>query len=80
MKEASHFLRNTGTKGLCIIDKHVLKVMRELKVIKENEEPSNEEKYKEIEQKIIKYANKNNLDIDILDLAAWSYKTGKIIK
>ncbi len=80
MKEASHFLRNTGTKGLCIIDKHVLDVMRELKVIKKTDTPSNEEKYKDIEKKIIKFANKNNLDVDILDLAAWSYKTGKIIK
>ena len=79
MKEASHFLRNTGTKGLCIIDKHVLNVMRELQVIKK-EEPKNEKKYKDIEQKIIRFANKNNLDVDILDLAAWSYKTGKIIK
>ena len=80
MKEASHFLRNTGTKGLCIIDKHVLNVMRELKVITKEEEPRNEEKYKDIEQKIIRFANKNKLDVDILDLAAWSYKTGKIIK
>ncbi len=80
MKEASHFLRNTGTKGLCIIDKHVLDVMRELKVIKKTDEPKSEKKYKDIEKKIIKFAKENNLDIDILDLAAWSYKTGKIIK
>lgn len=80
LKEASHFLRNTGTKGLCIIDKHVLKVMRELEVIKKNEIVKRDEDYFEIEKKIIKFAKENNLDVDILDLAAWSYITGKIIK
>lgn len=80
LKEASHFLRNTGLKGLCIIDKHVLIVMRDLGVLEENDFPHKEQDYYLIEQKIIKFAEENNLDIDVLDLAAWSYRTGKIIK
>ena len=79
-KEASHFLRNIGHKGLCIIDKHVLNVMKELGVLKSNKPPRNEEEYLELERKIKRFAEKNNFDVDILDLAIWSYKTGEIIK
>ncbi len=80
LKEASHFLRNTGTKGLCIIDKHVLSVMRDLNVIAFDDIPKRDEDYYRIERKILQFAEDNNLDVDVLDLAAWSFKTGKIIK
>lgn len=80
LKEASHFLRNTGTKGLCIIDKHVMRVMKDLEVIEKNTTIKKDEDYYEIEQKIIMFAKQNKLNIDVLDLAAWSYVTGKIIK
>lgn len=80
LKEASHFLRNTGTKGLCIIDKHVMRVMKDLNVIDKNKTIKKDEDYYEIEQKIIMFAKENKLNIDVLDLAAWSYVTGKIIK
>lgn len=80
LKEASHYLRNTGTKGLCIIDKHVLSVMQELKVIEHDEKVLRDEDYYRIEKKIIDFAKENNLDVDVLDLASWSFKTGKIIK
>ena len=80
LKEASHFLRNTGTKGLCIIDKHVMRVMKELEVIDKEATIKKDEDYYEIEQKIIMFAKQNKLNIDVLDLAAWSYVTGKIIK
>jgi len=79
-KEASHFLRNTGTKGLCIIDKHVLNVMFDLKVIKKKNPPKNLKEYLNYEKKIKSFAKKYNLDVDVLDLVMWSYKTGKILK
>src|SRR6056297_3635649 len=68
LKEASHFLRNTGTKGLCIIDKHVLNVMKDLKVIEHNKKILRDKEYYKIEKKIIEFAKENNLDIDVLDL------------
>lgn len=80
LKESSHYLRNIGFKGFCIIDKHVLTVMQELKVLKTNKPPKNDKEYYEIEQKIKKFAKKQKLNEDVLDLAMWSYKTGKIIK
>lgn len=80
LKESSHFLRNIGYKGYCIIDKHVLNMMNDLGVLKSNKPPRNEEEYLKIERKIKKFANENGYDVDELDLALWSYKTGEIIK
>lgn len=80
LKESSHYLRNIGFKGFCIIDKHVLTVMQELEVLKTNKPSKNDKEYYEIEQKIKKFAKKQKLNEDVLDLAMWSYKTGKIIK
>lgn len=79
MKESSHFLRNIGYKGFTIIDKHVLSVIQEIG-LRHNTPPKNEQEYLEIETTIIQFAQKNNLQIDILDLAFWSYRTGEIIK
>ena len=78
-KEASHFLRNIGYKGYAILDKHIIKALVELQIIKENEFPSNRNKYLEIEKKYKIYAEKNSFDIDELDLLIWSEKTGKIL-
>lgn len=80
MKESSHFLRNIGFKGYCIIDKHVLNLMTEFSVLKSATPPKNVEEYLKIENKIIEFANKNNFDVDELDLALWSFKTGKVMR
>lgn len=79
-KEASHFLRNIGYKGYTILDKHIVNSLFELKVINENKLPTNRKKYLEIENKFKIYAQKNNFNIDELDLLIWSEKTGKILK
>ncbi|MFT4261372.1 MAG: hypothetical protein ACMXX9_02995 [Candidatus Woesearchaeota archaeon] len=79
MKESSHFLRNIGYSGFAIIDKHVLNVLEELGV-REAKPPRNVKEYLEIEKEIIEFANKHGFDVDVLDLAFWSYKTGEIIK
>lgn len=80
MKESSHFLRNIGYKGYTIIDKHVLNMMKDLEVLKSNKPPKNEKEYYKIENKIKEFAKKENYDIDELDLALWSFKTGKVMK
>ena len=79
MKESSHFLRNIGYKGFAIVDKHVLNVLEELGV-RQAQPPKTAEEYKEIEKEIHKFALKHGFDVDVLDLAFWSYKTGEIIK
>jgi N-glycosylase/DNA lyase len=80
MKEASHLLRNLGYEGYCIIDKHVLNTLKELDIIKSSNPPKNENEYLKIEKKIMNFAREHNINIDELDLAIWSYKTGEIIK
>lgn len=80
LKESSHFLRNIGYRGYCIIDKHVLNVMTELKVLKNNAPPKNDNEYFKIEEKIKKFAEEENYDVDELDLAMWSFKAGKVMR
>jgi N-glycosylase/DNA lyase len=80
MKESSHLLRNLGYEGYCIIDKHVLNVLTDMKVLDCNIAPKNDADYILIEHKIKKFAQEHNFNIDELDLAIWSYKTGEIIK
>jgi N-glycosylase/DNA lyase len=79
-KEASHFLRNIGYRNLCIVDRHVINLMQELKVFKTNHVPSTPNKYLELEQKIKDYAKKHKYDVDELDLVLWSIKTGYVFR
>jgi N-glycosylase/DNA lyase len=80
MKESSHLLRNLGYEGYCIIDKHVLNTLKELDVLKNNIPPKNEKEYMAIEKKLIAFAKEHQINIDELDLAIWSWKTGEILK
>jgi N-glycosylase/DNA lyase len=79
-KEASHFLRNIGFKGLAILDKHILSSLAEFGVIKENRPPKNKKEYLETEKQMKKFAKEIGIDMDELDLLLWSRKTGKILK
>jgi len=81
LKESSHFLRNIGFKKYAIIDKHVINTLKEFSILpKETKAPKSTQEYYQIEKIIKDFAKDNNFDIDALDLALWSYKTGKIIK
>jgi N-glycosylase/DNA lyase len=79
-KEASHYLRNTGYRNLCIIDRHVINLMHELKVFPDIKVPSTPKRYLEMEQQIKDYAKKHNYDVDELDLVLWSIKTGFVFR
>jgi len=78
-KEASHFLRNIGYKNLAILDRHILKNLEELKVIK-IPKSLNKNNYLKIENKFQNFANKVNISMDELDLLFWSQETGEIFK
>lgn len=79
MKEASHFLRNTGSRNLAILDRHILNLMHEHKII---EKPTslNKKKYLEIESKFNEIAEKLNISSAKLDLLMWYMKTGEVAK
>ena len=80
MKESSHYLRNIGFKGYAILDKHILNLLFEFGAINSNKPAKNEKEYLELEKKLFAFAKENNFCVDKLDLALWSFKTGKIIK
>ncbi len=79
-KEASHFLRNIGLKGYCILDKHIINTLHEFNIIKSPQAPKNKSQYIELENKMNSFAKSLNIDIDELDLLLWSRKTGEILK
>ena len=79
-KEASHFLRNIGFRGLAILDKHILNSLAEMNVIKEAKPPATAKRYLEIENMMRRFAEHIRIDFDELDLVLWSLKTGEILK
>lgn len=80
MKEASHFLRNTGTKSLAILDRHILRTMRERGLINEIPASLGKKDYLDIETKFVGLAKKLNMSPAKLDLFMWYMKTGEVKK
>ncbi|MCH7568583.1 MAG: N-glycosylase/DNA lyase [Nanoarchaeota archaeon] len=79
-KEASHFLRNTGTTSLAILDRHILNVMKEHNIIDEIPKLMNRNNYLEIEKKFYKLSGQLNMSPAKLDLFMWYMKTGEVAK
>ncbi|MCL5773415.1 MAG: N-glycosylase/DNA lyase [Firmicutes bacterium] len=79
-KEASHFLRNIGLKGYAILDKHIVRSLNEVGLLKTVHPPRNRKEYLLMEEKLKKLAGELSLDFDELDLLLWSEKTGEILK
>lgn len=80
LKEASHYLRNIGCEGLAILDRHILKNLKKLNVIKEIPLTISKKTYLEIEIKFKEFSKKIGIPMDELDLLFWSMETGKVFK
>lgn len=82
MKEASHFLRNTGHYDLAILDKHVRNVLFEYGIISENLrfKALTKLNYLEIEEILRNIADDLNLSQGELDFYVWFMKTGEVLK
>ena len=81
MKEASHFLRNVGLgKDLAILDRHILRNLVELGILKGLPKNLTRKQYLEIEQKLRSYATMVGIPMDELDLLLWSQETGEVFK
>ncbi len=79
-KEASHFLRNIGKGGgLAILDRHILKNLREMGVI-ELPKMLSRKRYIEIEEEMKRFSEKTGIPLSHLDLLFWSRETGKVFK
>ncbi len=80
-KEASHFLRNLGFgRDLAILDVHVLKLLKEFKVIGSIPDPVSKKRYISIENRMKGFAEKINVPLIELDLLLWYNETGMIVK
>ncbi len=80
-KEASHFLRNVGYKDVAIIDRHILRVMKENKLIPHiPKKPLNKARYLMLEKKLSRLASELNISLAELDLYLWQMKTGRVLK
>ena len=81
LKEAAHVLRNLGYgRYLAILDRHVLKNLKELGVIKEIPKTLTPKIYFEIEEKMKEYSKYVNIPMDALDLVFWSQQAGEVFK
>lgn len=83
LKEASHFIRNIGfdcEHQLTILDRHILKNLKEFGVIKEIPKTLTNKKYLEIENRMKKFAEIIGISLYELDLLLWSKETGIIFK
>lgn len=80
-KEASHFLRNIGfVEDIAILDRHILKNLVLLNVIKEIPHTINGKIYKDIETKFKEFSFKINIPFSHLDFILWYKETKEIFK
>lgn len=80
LKEAAHYLRNTGHENLAILDRHILKNLVKINVIKELPKTLTKKKYFEIENKFKEFSRKVGIPMDHLDLLFWSLEAGEVFK
>jgi N-glycosylase/DNA lyase len=80
LKESSHFLRNIGVKGLVILDRHILKHLKALYILRSIPKSLTPKRYYSIEKKWLKYSKEVGIPMDELDLLFWSMETGEIRK
>ncbi len=78
MKEASHFLRNTGYFDYSILDKHIQRFLSnyygtDVKV-------KNRKDYERQEKLFLDISSKYGMEPGIMDLVVWYLMTGKILK
>lgn len=79
-KEGSHFLRNVGFLDVAILDRHVLRVMSEYGLVKEDARSLSKKKYLEYENILRKVSSELRIPLGELDLYLWYMKTGSIMK
>ena len=77
-KEASHFLRNLGYKNFAIIDRHVLKVLKQFRIIERIPKSLSKKVYLDIENKLRSVAKALKMNLAELDFYLFYISSGKI--
>ncbi|MGB4339631.1 MAG: N-glycosylase/DNA lyase [Candidatus Hydrothermia bacterium] len=80
MKEASHFLRNTGHLDLAILDRHILRNMLEFNVVDKLPKSLTKQKYLELEQKLKEFSKNIDIPFAHLDMLLWAKETREVFK
>ncbi|MCS6966657.1 MAG: hypothetical protein NZ473_07820 [Candidatus Kapabacteria bacterium] len=78
MKEASHFLRNTGAGGIAVIDRHIVRWLQRLGYPALL--PQRNRDYEQWEAVFIHLAQMLGIPVEALDLLCWSLETGEILR
>ncbi len=80
-KEASHFLRNIGFgRDVAILDRHIMKNLKALGIIKDITKSLTPKRYMEIEKKMKSFSGQIGIPLDELDLLFWAAETGHVFK
>jgi N-glycosylase/DNA lyase len=80
-KEGSHFLRNIGLgEDLAILDRHILKNLMLLGVIREVPSTLSRKTYLEIERKMTAFSKEAGIPMGKLDLLLWYKEAGEVFK
>jgi len=80
MKEASHFLRNIGRTGVCILDRHILRNLVSLGAMNELPTSISRKRYRVIETMFEQLADDLRIPADEFDLLLWYRETGFVFK
>ena len=81
LKEASHFLRNTGRgEDLAILDRHILRNLIRHGVLRRLPRTLTPKRYLDIERRIERFSKEIGIPMAALDLLFWSRETGEIFK
>lgn len=80
-KEASHFLRNIGLgEDLAILDRHILKNLKRLGVIKDVPSTLSRRTYLDIERKMTEFSKRAGISMGRMDLLLWYKEAGEVFK
>ena len=80
-KEASHFLRNIGfEQNLAILDRHIVRNLKSIGVLKEIPGSLSGRRYLDIEKKMMEFSKVVQIPMSCLDLVMWYKETGEIFK
>ncbi len=80
MKEASHFLRNIGFRDVAILDRHILRWMCRLGVLRKMPKAITIHKYLMLEERFFRLSSILGIPHYVLDLVIWSLETGEVFK
>lgn len=79
LKEASHFLRNIGFENLAIVDRHVLRYLKEKSLVPESKTLT-KNLYMQAEERLEELCHRLGISQAELDLYIFYEKTGKVLK